>query len=61
MLRHIVFFSVRNNNDIDALHAGLRLLTQIPHGSVVMHRAELSDASGKEGSGTGLCGNDATS
>ena len=31
MIRHIVFFSARDPSDIEAIRAGLSLLTGIPH------------------------------
>ena len=34
MLRHVVFFSARNREDVERLYEGLLLLTQIPHGRV---------------------------
>jgi hypothetical protein len=33
MIRHIVFFSARNRGDLDAIHDGLMILSQIPHHS----------------------------
>lgn len=38
MLRHIVFFSARNREDVERLYEGLLLLTQIPHGRVEIGR-----------------------
>ena len=34
MLRHVVFFSARNREDVERLYEGLLWLTQIPHGRV---------------------------
>lgn len=31
MIRHIVFFSARNRSDLEAIRAGLSVLTEIPH------------------------------
>lgn len=33
MIRHIVFFSVRNRDDLQRVRAGLSVLTAIPHAS----------------------------
>lgn len=38
MLRHIVFFSARNREDVERLYEGLLLMTQIPHGRVEIGR-----------------------
>ncbi|MGH7005587.1 MAG: Dabb family protein, partial [Alphaproteobacteria bacterium] len=34
MIRHIVFFSARNKDDVEAIAAGLRRLGEIPHSTV---------------------------
>ena len=34
MIRHIVFFSAKRHEDVDAIAEGLRMLGQIPHSSV---------------------------
>lgn len=31
MIRHIVFFSARNEDDLETIRKGLSLLTEIPH------------------------------
>jgi quinol monooxygenase YgiN len=31
MIRHIVFFSAKSQKDVEAIHAGLAALDQIPH------------------------------
>ncbi|MDB5555203.1 MAG: stress responsive alpha-beta barrel protein [Rhizobium sp.] len=31
MIRHIVFFSARDRNDLETIRMGLSLLTEIPH------------------------------
>lgn len=38
MLRHIVFFSARDCENVERLYEGLLLLTQIPHGRVEIGR-----------------------
>ena len=35
MIRHIVFFSARDKNDIETIRRGLSLLTEIPHATVL--------------------------
>ena len=35
MIRHIVFFSARDPNDLDTIRRGLSLLTEIPHATVL--------------------------
>lgn len=31
MIRHIVFFSAKNPDDVDRIHSGLKMLAEIPH------------------------------
>ena len=31
MIRHIVFFTAKNHNDLDIIHDGLMMLKDIPH------------------------------
>ena len=35
MIRHIVFFSARDSNDLETIRKGLSLLTEIPHATVL--------------------------
>ena len=35
MIRHIVFFSARDRNDLETIRKGLSLLTEIPHATVL--------------------------
>jgi len=35
MIRHIVFFSARNADDLETIRKGLSLLTEIPHATVL--------------------------
>ena len=49
MIRHIVFFSARNKDDVEAIVAGLRRLGEIPHSSVfeVMKNSKVDPISGE--------------
>jgi len=35
MIRHIVFFSARDRNDLETIRKGLSLLAEIPHATVL--------------------------
>lgn len=35
MIRHIVFFSARNDEDLETIRKGLSLLTEIPHAGLL--------------------------
>ncbi|ATU93961.1 Dabb family protein [Phyllobacterium zundukense] len=49
MIRHIVFFSARNPEDVEAIAAGLRRLGEIPHSTVfeVMTNTKTDPISGE--------------
>lgn len=49
MIRHIVFFSARNKDDVEAIVAGLKKLGDIPHSIVfeVMKNTKVDPISGE--------------